>query len=325
MGLVERIFADETPADAKALDIREPVSSIAGHSREASGIALTFHASLDGIESDWRAFEADADGTPFQAFDWLCGVASPYQNFARHAATPSYGRPRWRGPHSFLLPLAVERKGSVRRLTWLGSELCDYNAPLLAPFFDAHVTGGQFPALWRRILQVLRNDLGLSFDLIDLAKMLDTVGGQANPFMQLATRPNPSGAYAVTLTGDWESFYASKRSSSTRKTERRQLRQLGEQGERSASSMTATCVRTSAARSTCCSRRNRNPSPAWAWKTIFARPGHKDFFPRCSGEPARSCPSSAASTTSAPSSRQLQPRPYRARSILPCADQLRSR
>src|SRR5665811_2193096 len=34
-------------------------------------IRITAHEDLPAIERDWRAFEAQADGTVFQCFDWL--------------------------------------------------------------------------------------------------------------------------------------------------------------------------------------------------------------------------------------------------------------
>ena len=53
----------------------------------------------------------------------------------------------------FLLPLAVRAAGLARELTWLGSELCDYNAPLLAPAFSARIDRARFLALWQEITQ----------------------------------------------------------------------------------------------------------------------------------------------------------------------------
>ena len=59
---------------------------------------------------------------------------------------------------SLLLPLAIE-PGSVRRLTWFASDLCDYNAPLLAADFSRRVGTEQFreygarsPAVCKAIL-----------------------------------------------------------------------------------------------------------------------------------------------------------------------------
>ncbi|HLN08495.1 MAG TPA: hypothetical protein VK281_06000, partial [Xanthobacteraceae bacterium] len=45
-----------------------------------SPIALEVHGSLSEIEPEWRAFEARADCTPFQTWDWL-------DNWQRHIGT----------------------------------------------------------------------------------------------------------------------------------------------------------------------------------------------------------------------------------------------
>ena len=55
------------------------------------------------------------------------------------------------GEMLFLLPLAVRARGWCGGSTFLGSELCDYNAPLLAPDFSVEVTRERFLALWPEI------------------------------------------------------------------------------------------------------------------------------------------------------------------------------
>jgi len=129
------------------------------------------------------------------------------------------------------LPLAMERRWLARRLTWLGSELCDYNGPLLSSRFAEHIRADRFVALWDEILLLLRSDPQLRFDLIDLPKMPAEVGGQLNPFMALGPTLDPSGAHLANLGANWDAFYASKRSSSTRKRERRQFKHLAGFGE----------------------------------------------------------------------------------------------
>jgi CelD/BcsL family acetyltransferase involved in cellulose biosynthesis len=56
------------------------------------------------------------------------------------------------------------------------------------------------------------------------------VGAQPNPMLALNVMLNPSGAYETPLSGDWEEFYSSKRSSSTRRRDRTKLKRLGELG-----------------------------------------------------------------------------------------------
>jgi CelD/BcsL family acetyltransferase involved in cellulose biosynthesis len=193
------------------------------------GIELSVHTDLAALEHDWKSFERHADCTVFQSFDW---VAKWHQHIgAPRGVIPAVvvGREA-AGPILFILQLAIEFKGPIRRLTWLGSELCDYNAPLLAEAFAREVNGDRFLEVWRDVLDLMRSNPRLRFDLIDLQKMPEAVGRQKNPFLALPVLANPSGAYVSNLGNDWESFYAAKRSSQTRKRERRQLKHLAEHG-----------------------------------------------------------------------------------------------
>src|SRR5262249_11888216 len=100
-------------------------------------IALSLSEDIGSLEPEWRRFRAAADCTVFQSFDWL-------SLWHHHIGTPASIRPAIvlgrdaAGELLFLLPLAVE-PGPIRRLTFLGDALCDYNAPLIAPGFAARL------------------------------------------------------------------------------------------------------------------------------------------------------------------------------------------
>jgi CelD/BcsL family acetyltransferase involved in cellulose biosynthesis len=193
------------------------------------GVDLQFHGDLAEVEHEWKAFETRAERTVFQTFDWL----AKWQRHigARRKARPAIVLGRDRDGHLlFILQFAIEARGPVRCLTWLGSELCDYNAPLLAEHFSDSVNAERFVLIWRDVIKRLRAEPRFRFDFVDLEKMPETVGAQANPFLNIKVRANPSGAYVANLGPDWEEFYAAKRSSSTRKRERRQLKHLAEHG-----------------------------------------------------------------------------------------------
>jgi CelD/BcsL family acetyltransferase involved in cellulose biosynthesis len=108
--------------------------------RDASPrLTIHIHSDLNTIESEWRRFERVADCTAFQTFDWLA-------TWQRHIGERQGVRPvivvgRFGdGDIAFIVPLGVERGALARRLCWLGQDLCDYNAPLLARDFSARVT-----------------------------------------------------------------------------------------------------------------------------------------------------------------------------------------
>ncbi len=195
-----------------------------------SGITLTVHDDLDEIGAQWKRFEQQADHTVFQSFQWL--VHWQRHIGMRRGTIPAIVVGRTADEEIlFILQLAVETQGAVRRLTWLGSQLCDYNAPLLAEHFSARVSAERFLLIWRDVLALLRADERFRFDLVDLVKMPESVGEQRNPFMDLPVRAHPSGAYIASLGHSWDELYAQRRSASTRKRERRQLRQLAEHGQ----------------------------------------------------------------------------------------------
>jgi CelD/BcsL family acetyltransferase involved in cellulose biosynthesis len=212
---------------------RPPLSSgsdTSSAASSASGIRLHIHGDLDEVGPQWKAFAENADGTVFQSFEWL---AAWQRHIGRARATVPVivlGHDG-DGELLFLLPLAIDSTGLVRRLTFLGSQLCDYNAPLLAPQFADRISAERFVLAWREIVALLRTAPCFRFDLVDLQKMPEAVGGQRNPFLDLAVSAHPSGAYVATLGGDWDEFYAAKRSASTRKRERRQFKQLAAYGE----------------------------------------------------------------------------------------------
>jgi CelD/BcsL family acetyltransferase involved in cellulose biosynthesis len=248
-----------------------------------SGIELCIHADLDEIAAQWRSFERDADHTVFQSFDWLA-------NWQRHIGTvqgtvPAIVVGREAGEEIlFILPLAVETLGPLRRLTWLGSQLCDYNAPLLVDRFSARVSAERFLLVWRDVAGLLRSDPRFRFDLIDLEKMPECVGEQRNPFIDLDIRAHPSRAYAAVLCHDWEAFYAAKRSPATRKRERKQLRQLADHGQ-----ICFVDVEGRDDRTRTLTTLLEQKSQAFARMGVddpFLRPGHREFFLAMANDPA---------------------------------------
>jgi CelD/BcsL family acetyltransferase involved in cellulose biosynthesis len=194
---------------------------------EPAPITLSVHDDLAAVERDWRRLEEVADCTPFQTFDWL--FAWQRRIGAQTGVTPAIVVVRRGDKMLLLLPLGVAQRGFARCLTFLGDVLCDYNAPLLAPEFAA-LAPEEFLALWGDIRRLLQATPGTRHDLIVFDKMPAKIGGQKNPMLALNVQRNPSGAYETPLPADWEPFYASKRSSSTRRRDRTKLKRLGELG-----------------------------------------------------------------------------------------------
>ncbi len=217
------------PADAIDEDIFEDGIPLPAGDAAQGAVRLAVVTDLAAAEHEWRAFETTADCTAFQSFAWL---STWFRHVgARAGVQPAVVVVRSPGGETrMILPLMIERAAGLRRLRWLGSDLCDYNAPLLAPGFDCDPAPMPFATIWRDVQAQLRA-AGLGFDLIALEKMPETVGGQPNPFMQLRSAEHPSRAYRTALTGDWESFYKAKRSGTTHRRDRTKRKKLGEIGE----------------------------------------------------------------------------------------------
>jgi CelD/BcsL family acetyltransferase involved in cellulose biosynthesis len=151
---------------------------------KAEEIVLCLHGDPAEIEPEWKAFERHCACTALQSFDWIA-------NCHRHLGAPRgaipavvFGRDRY-GQLLFILPLAIVRRGPLRCLTWLGSNLCPCNAPLLSGRFPDLVSAERFARLWREIISRLRADRRFRFDWIDLQKAPERVGAQRNPFVAL--------------------------------------------------------------------------------------------------------------------------------------------
>ena len=246
-------------------------------------LRLVLHHGLDAVEAQWRRFERVADCTPFQAFDWL-------HTWQRHIGSPAAAQPLIAvgsypdGEIALILPLAVERGQAVRRLRWLGQDINDYNAPLLARDFSERVTADHFRAAWAALCARAQRDPALRHDWIELEKMPQTVGGQLNPFFHLPLTDNPSGAHSTQLGSDWEKFYLDKRSSATRRRDRAKRKHLLAFGEIEY----ITCAEPDDASRTLATLMKQK-SRLLAHKGIadmFARPGWREFFLDIASNPA---------------------------------------
>ena len=194
------------------------------------GVALTVCGDIAAIAGEWREFQREADCTVFQTVEWL-------ETWQRHIGAGKGVRPAIVAGHDrdrkllFLFPLATQPAGFARELVWLGSELCDFNAPLLAPRFSQTMQPPSFKLLWQSITEAIQSNPRLRYDLINLEKMPATIGNQQNPMLTIGVTLNSSGAYETPLSGDWEAFYTAARSSSTRRRDRTKRNRLAELGD----------------------------------------------------------------------------------------------
>src|SRR5581483_1425962 len=129
---------------------------------------------LAAVERDWRHLEQGGHATAFQSFDWLAA-------WQRHVGALTGTRPaiivgRRGADVQFILPLAIERGTLARRLVFLGQDLCDYNAPLLAR--DFALDAEKFESLWYDCLDLIQQNGALRHDSVVLEKMPQQIGAQ---------------------------------------------------------------------------------------------------------------------------------------------------
>ena len=103
-----------------------------------------------------------------------------------------------------------------------------------------------------------------------------TVGGQPNPFVGLGVARNPNGAFSTQLSGTWDTFYAAKRSSATRRRDRTKLKKLSEIGEVALVEPRAADER-AATLETLMTQKGK-AFAAMGVANIFERPGHREFY-----------------------------------------------
>jgi CelD/BcsL family acetyltransferase involved in cellulose biosynthesis len=245
---------------------------------------IALHDDLAAVAESWRALAAQSDCTAFQVYDWVAA-------WQTHVGTRTGTVPAIVTGEAddcrplFLFAFAIEPSRGLRRLTWLASDMCDYNAPMLARDFAATLDAERFRALWRSILARLAGDPRFQFDYVDLQRMPEKIGAVRDPFLALKPDLHPSGAHACALTGDWQTFYAAKRSASTRKTVRKQLKQIEKHGD----PVTFDDVADTAARrhtlDVLMTQKAQSLARMGA-ENFFDRPGYRDFYRAVIADPA---------------------------------------
>jgi len=211
-----------TPGSERFCDVAElALASVS----DPADYRISLHNDLDSCAVAWRLFEQEAHATAFQQHAWLeswmrtVGAArgvEPCIVFVRDAG----------GQLVMILPLAVEKVLGFTTLVWMAQDEADYNAPLVRRGWDSKMT----PAEVSRILRCVAESVP-DVHAFRLMKTLTTVEDAPVALTWLKHSPHPSAGHSITLTGDdFDSYYMSVRSKSTRKRDRQRRRRLEESG-----------------------------------------------------------------------------------------------
>ena len=266
--------------DAKA---RAATRCVDAASDTPANLNVSLFEGFAAAEVQWRSFERVADCTPFQTFDWL---VTWQRRIGQHGgAIPAIAVASFpNGDTAFLLPLCIDSKNAARRLCWLGQDVNDYNAPLLARDFAQRVSPDSFRAIWQELRIRMQCQPRLRHDWIELEKMPQTISGQVNPFFHLSHALNPSGAHFAQLSADWKQFYCAKRSSATRRRDRAKRKHMSQFGEVSFLT-SADADDTRRTLETLMAQKGRLLAHRGI-ADMFARPGWREFFLDIAANPA---------------------------------------
>lgn len=183
---------------------------------------------LAALAAEWRAFEASAAGHVFQTYDFV----APW--FAHVGAAQGIlpliviGRCR-QGTTLFLLPFAIGRWFGRRVVEWAGGDQADYQGGLFAPQFlaalGADVERGQ--SFVTRVVELLAREA----DVLHFRRQPELIGGLPNPLVSFHPIPHAVHSHHTRLGADWQTYYRSKRNSSSRRNDRAKLHRLEAAGE----------------------------------------------------------------------------------------------
>lgn len=205
------------PASNSAHPSKQPHRSVAG-------LSLSFCEDPAEIRDQWLAFEKEADVTVFQSYKWTSA-------WCRTSAAAFGERPLIVTGHdsagqlALILPMALVRKLSACVLRWLSQDYANYNLGLYRPDIvdqigevEIRAIFGQIACHWPEI------------SAIQFRKQPFEWNGVNNPIAQLPSYPGASSAYALNLSPDFHSLYASTFSGRTRRKRKwgeRNLAKLG--------------------------------------------------------------------------------------------------
>ncbi|KRE07507.1 hypothetical protein ASE63_22685 [Bosea sp. Root381] len=155
--------------------------------------ATTIHDDIAAVEREWRALEARALVTPYQAYGWVRPfietVGAAERMDVRFAAVRDAD-----GAALAILPLVITRRNGIRFAEFIGGKHANYHMGLYAPDFAAKLD----PAAARLLLTEIGVAIG-GLDAFIFVNQPTHWQGQANPLASLAAGPSPSGAYKLAL------------------------------------------------------------------------------------------------------------------------------
>lgn len=187
-------------------------AAVAGRPDECPWASIGIESDIRLLEDEWRAFEATALVTPYQAYGWVRPFAETIG--AAHGMSFRYALLRdAQGALCALLPLVITRRSGIRFAEFIGGKHANYHMGLYAPAFAAALDTA-------RAKQMLA-EIGVAIGGLDAFVFVNQPAqwqGHANPPARLAAGPSPSRSYKLALiAGDGEATLRRSMSSHARK------------------------------------------------------------------------------------------------------------
>lgn len=155
--------------------------------------SISVATEIASIEADWRALEAKALVTPYQAYGWVQPfvetVGRAHGMIFRHVVL----RDQRQQPVA-ILPLVITRRNGIRFAEFVGGKHANYHMGLFAPEFAATLDAENA----RSMLDEVAAAIG-GLDAFVFVNQPTLWQGVANPLASLAAGPSPSGAYKLAL------------------------------------------------------------------------------------------------------------------------------
>lgn len=188
-------------------------------------LTLSFHTDPAHIADQWLAFEVSALATLFQSYKWVsawCRTAAKAYGeqpliITGHDST---------GQLALIWPMAIVQRSGAYVLTWLGQAASNYNFGLYRRDIIGQIGQAEVREIFAQI-ESHRPDI----DAIHFRLQPLEWNGVKNPLVQLPSYPAARRAYALDLSPDFDSFYASIFNSRSRGKHRRKERNLAKAGE----------------------------------------------------------------------------------------------
>ena len=186
-------------APAASASAERSSAPLPAETRDAAGKrawhGITIASDIAAVEADWRALEAQALVTPYQAYGWVRSfvetVGAAERMVFRHVVMRDAS-----DTALAILPLVITRRNGIRFAEFIGGKHANYHMGLYEPGFaatlDAEAT--------RLMLDEIGSRIG-GLDAFIFVNQPTQWQGIANPLAALAAGPSPSGAYKLALVG----------------------------------------------------------------------------------------------------------------------------